>query len=580
MLKLLSNRILERMRTRFNYLYGSADQRCVERMVMTVGRYGVGINGYKPQPLWDQTDSVLITYGDMVRGDNRKPLESLHGFLRKHVKDAVRTVHVLPFFPYSSDDGFSIKDYREVDPELGAWRDIQRLSRDYKLMVDMVINHVSRQSSWFRDYVNYISPYRHYFIETDINTDLSSVVRPRSTPLLSPVRTRKGERRVWTTFSPDQVDLNFANPDVLFEFIDILLWYIAMGARVIRLDAIAYLWKQAGTPCIHLTQTHEVVKIFRDILDMIAPHVVLITETNVPHDENISYFGNGDEAHMVYQFSLPPLLAHALLTGNSTYLTHWAGALPDLAPGNTFLNFTASHDGIGVRPLHGLIPDDEFESFISNAPEMGGRISYKSNPDGTESPYELNITYFDMLADRVDVVTDSHISRYLCSQTVMLGLKGIPAVYFNSLIGARNNMKGMEETGHNRTINREKWTNEQLASMLNDKASHHKTIFDFYIHALRIRAMHKAFHPDGLQRVISIKDNVFAFERIAPDNSECVTCISNIANAESEIAVDERLPSLNSSDNWKDLLSGVKLGEFDRMIRLDPYQTVWLNNSQ
>ncbi len=576
MIKRFSQTILRRMQTRFHYLYGGADRRCAERTAMMVGRYGVGTDGSPSDPLWDEKDSVLITYGDMVRADDASPLTALHAFLREHIGEAIRTVHVLPFFPSSSDDGFSVMDYRTVDPNLGTWTDIRKLASEYKLMCDLVINHVSRQSSWFRDYVADVAPYRNYFVEMGPRTDLSQVVRPRNSPLLSPTQTRNGERHIWTTFSADQVDLNFKNPDVLFEFMDILFWYISMGARVIRLDAIAYLWKEPGTACIHMTQTHEIVKIFRDILDMVAPHVVLITETNVPHRENMSYFGNGDETHMVYQFSLPPLLAHALLTGTSRYLTPWADDLPDLKPGQTFLNFTASHDGVGVRPLRGLIPDSDFDALLSDVERKGGRLSYKQNPDGSTSPYELNITWFDLLSDEPDRVTDRHLARFLCSQAVMLGLKGIPAVYFNSLIGARNNLKGVEETGHNRTINREKWAAEQLRALLQDGNSHHRRSFDYILHMLRLRARHRAFHPDGKQQVLKPGNEFFAFERAAPDGSETITCISNLTDTPREILVDERFPSLHSKDHWVDLLTDNSFGEPDPMLTLAPYQTLWL----
>jgi len=121
--------------------------------------------------------------------------------------------------------------------------------------------------------------------------------------------------------------------------------------RIARLDAVAFLWKELGTNCLHLPETHELVKLFRDVCEIVAPRAIILTETNVPHAENVSYFGQGDEAHMVYQFSLPPLLLHAFITGNGQYLTHWASGLEPPPAGCTFFNFTASHDGVGVRPF-------------------------------------------------------------------------------------------------------------------------------------------------------------------------------------------------------------------------------------
>ena len=340
-----------------------------------------------------------------------------------------------------------------------------------------------------------------YFIEVDPAADLSAVVRPRSLPLLTAVTTPAGKRLVWTTFSDDQIDLNFANPDVLFELLDILLFYISMGARIIRLDAIAYLWKRIGTPCIHLPETHEVVKLFRDFLELVAPDVLLLTETNVPQPENYSYFGNGDEAHAVYQFALPPLLLHALQSGTSKYLTAWASALPVLPAGCAVLNFTASHDGIGVRPLQGLLPDEEIRTLVERVRTLGAEVSTQRNSDGSDSPYELNITYFDAMRGNGDP-DPLHVQRFLCSQTIPMVLKGIPAVYFHSLTATPNDVEGVKRTGRARSINRRKWSQNELEDALKDEKSPAARVFREYTRLLQLRAQHAAFHPDGAQRIL------------------------------------------------------------------------------
>jgi hypothetical protein len=371
-----------RLRGRFVRLYGEAiADRCLDRLGMLIGRYGVGAQTGGAPTRWDQRTAVLITYGDSLREPDRPPLETLKTFADGRLRDAFSAVHVLPFFPSSSDDGFSVVDYREVRPDLGHWEDVKALGAHFDLMFDLVLNHVSRQSEWFRVWAEGDAPYRDFFLETDPLLDLSQVVRPRSLPLLTPVRRNGQEVHLWTTFSADQIDLNFGQPDVLFEFLDILFGYIAAGARIIRLDAIAFLWKRPGTSCLHLAETHEVVKLMRDIVDVAAPSVWLLTETNVPHQENISYFGAGDEAHLVYQFSLPPLLLHALQTGSGRYLTKWAAALGAPPAGCTYLNFTASHDGIGVRPLQGLLPEEELERVLERVRARGGQVSTRRAGD-------------------------------------------------------------------------------------------------------------------------------------------------------------------------------------------------------
>jgi len=575
MIKSLDIHALECLRGRFNRLYGPNEvEHLMERMVSLVGRYGIGLEGYSREDLWDERTAVLITYGDMIQNDTEPPLQVLKRFADKHLVGAINTIHLLPFYPYSSDDGFSVIDYRVVDPDLGTWKDVQEIGREFRLMFDLVLNHCSRKSKWFSDYVGDIAPYRSFFLEADPETDLSAVTRPRALPLLTPVHTRHGDAHIWTTFSDDQMDLDFSNPDVLFEFLDILLYYIAKGAKIIRLDAIAYLWKQIGTNCIHLEQTHEVVKVMRDLLDMVAPEVVLLTETNVPHEENVSYFGNGDEAHMVYQFSLPPLLLHGLINGNATYLSQWAAKLDGLPDNCTFFNFTASHDGIGVRPLQGIIPDKELLGLAAHVKTLGGHVSTKANSDGSESPYELNITYFDALGDDPKTVTDLHIARFLCSQTVAMELRGVPAIYFHSLTATRNYTEGVEQTGRARTINRRKWKEEEINARLSDAESPAARILAECIRRLQLRSQHSVFHPGAAQQIVNLGEEWFVVER--ERDGQRVVCISNFAGEYRELKVDERLYRLNRADACSDILTGNRFMGVGKVIGFDPYQTVWL----
>lgn len=575
MIKNLDIQALERMRRRFNRLYGpNKVEHLLERMVALIGRYGIGLEGYSAEKLWDETTSVLITYGDTIQHGDEAPLKVLKRFADQHLSGAINTIHILPFCPYSSDDGFSVIDYRVVDPALGQWKDVAELGTGFRLMYDLVLNHCSRKSRWFADYVSNIAPYRDFFIEENPETDLSAVTRPRALPLLTPVHTQHGDAHVWTTFSDDQIDLNFANPDVLFEFLDILLFYVANGATIVRLDAIAYLWKQVGTPCIHLMQTHEVVKLMRDLLDMVAPEVVLLTETNVPHEENVSYFGTGDEAHMVYQFSLPPLLLHGLINSDASYLTRWASSLKELPEKCTYFNFTASHDGIGVRPLQGIIPESELLKLAERVRKLGGQVSCKANSDGSESPYELNITYFDALGDTPESVTEQHLARFLCSQTVAMELRGVPAVYLHSLTATRNNYEGVQETGRARTINRLKWQEDDLEAVLADSSSAASRMMGEYSRRLICRSQHDFFHPDAAQQIINLGAEWFVVVRERNDRS-CI-CISNFTDQYQELKVDDRLSQLNQSVSCSDILTGRRYMGEGKVIPFDAYQTVWL----
>jgi sucrose phosphorylase len=443
-------------------------------------------------------------------------------------------------------------------------------------MADLVLNHCSRDSEWFQDHANGIAPGRDFFIEVDPATDLSAVVRPRSKPLLTEVPYIDQSRWVWTTFSEDQIDLNFADPDVLFEFLDILLFYVSMGAAAVRLDAIAYLWKRIGTPCIHLDETHEVVKLMRDVLHLVAPHVLLITETNVPHDENVSYFGKSDEAHVVYQFSLPPLLAHAIQVGTGKHLTRWAAGLEDPPRRCTYLNFTASHDGVGLRPLEGILSPAEVAEMIAKAEETGAQVSTKANADGSHTPYELNCTYLDALAAGDDDAVAAE--KFLCSQTVALGLKGIPAIYFNSLFGGRNWLAGAELTGRARTLNRQKWALDELSDLLGEPGGFHANIFTEYTRRVTARTQHPAFHPKSAQEVIDVDDRLFVFRRTATNGGGSVLCVHNVSGQDVSASLSGLGVDAKVAAKLTDLL-GSSVAVTAGAIKLGPHQSLWLTDT-
>ncbi len=477
-----------------------------------------------------ERDAILITYGDQVQASDSLPLQVLGSFCANHLKGLVSGVHILPFYPWSSDDGFSVKDFRAVDPALGTWRDVEQLRRTFRLMVDAVINHASTQGEWFQAFLRDETPYRDYFLTVEGSPDLSQVVRPRALPLLTEFHTSLGIRKVWTTFSADQADLNFHNPDVLLEIIDILLMYAARGAQFIRLDAIAYLWKEVGTSCIHLPQTHAIIQLFRAVFDAAAPHVRLITETNVPHPDNISYFGDGtNEAQLVYNFALPPLVMHTLKTGNTAILSTWAAGLKLPSKQTKFFNFLASHDGIGLNPAKGILTTAQIDALVQQTMQHGGLISYKQNADGSASPYELNINYFDALSDpNGNEELRLQVARFMAAQAVMLALQGVPGIYFHSLFGSRSWAEGVRQTGHNRTINRKKLELVPLEAELEDAQSLRAQVFGSFVQLLKQRAGSHAFHPLGSQKILDMGTSIFAVERVSPDGTDTITCLHNM----------------------------------------------------
>jgi glycosidase len=525
--------------------------------------------------LFSEKDSILIAYADQVQEPGKPCLQSLADFLERYIENIIPGVHILPFFPYSSDDGFSIVNYRRVNPHLGDWEDIARLSGKFHLMFDAVINHCSVQSAWFQKFLEDDPNYQSFFILVEGDPDLSDVVRPRALPLLTRFKTASGEKAVWTTFSSDQVDLNYQNPIVLLAIIDLLLFYVSHGAKYIRLDAIAYLWKEIGTPCIHLPQTHLVIRLFRAVLDMVAPQVVLITETNVPHSDNVSYFGDGtDEAQMVYNFSLPPLVLHSLHSGNASAISQWVAGLKAPSQLTTFFNFLASHDGIGLNPVRGIISDEEIDALVEMTLQNGGVVSYKSNPDGTQSPYELNINFFDALAKmQGEFNLNIQIDRFLLAHAIMFAVSGVPGIYFHSLFGSRGWREGVEKSGHNRSINRQKLTRSELERELSDPQSLRQRIFKPLTHMLRIRAGEPGFHPNNEQHVLDFGEAILAIMRASPDGKDQILCLNNLSGESQSIGLNLEL--------WKasgviDLMQNHSLIGTQQDISLRPFQFQWL----
>jgi sucrose phosphorylase len=525
-----------------------------------------------------EADSILITYGDQVVEPDKAPLHSLAEALDSTLKGVISTVHILPFFPYSSDDGFSVIDYKSVNPDWGDWDDVARVGRHFRLMFDAVINHISAESEWFAGFLQGESAYNDYFLTVDPTIDLSGITRPRTSPLLTPVETEEGPKHVWTTFSADQIDLNYQNPEVLLAIVEVLLFYVAHGAEFIRLDAIAYMWKEIGTSGVHLRQTHLIIQLFRLILDLVAPNVLIITETNVPHRENITYFGDGqNEAQLVYQFTLAPLILHTFHTGDATYLQRWAAQLEELTETTAFFNFIASHDGIGLRPAEGILTADEIQHLVDKAVAHEGLVSYKTDPDGSKSAYELNITLFDALSDPNSLEPQSRqVDRFVASQAIMLAMVGVPGIYVHSLVGSTNDHVGVEETGRARSINRQKWLRAEMAAALDNPNSRSYRIFHRYVALLGARTANRAFHPNARQDVVATEPAVFVLLRTAVDGRERVLCIHNISSGSRQLEIDTA--SLGLRADMLDILTGapVKTDGNRLSLLLSAYEVRWL----
>lgn len=526
---------------------------------------------------WSEKDAIVITYGDSLLKENEKPLHTLQHFLDEYGDGILNSVHILPFFPYSSDDGFSVMDFTSVNESLGDWSDIEAIARDYRLMADLVINHCSAKGQWFQNFIQQVDPGKDYFFTASPEDDLSLVVRPRTNPLLQEVETASGTKYVWCTFSFDQVDLDFRNPDVLRQFVSIIRLYLDKGVRIFRLDAIAFLWKQAGTRSLNLTQTHEVVRLLRTLIEHAQEDAVIITETNIPNRENLEYFGNNNEAHWIYNFSLPPLLVHALITGNNFYFKQWLMAMPPAQNGTTYFNFIASHDGIGLRPIEGLVSQEEEQQLIETMQNFGGRISWRALENGERKPYEINIALYDALKGTIDGEDEWQLQRFICAHAIMFALEGVPAIYIHSLLATGNDYHKMEHRGHNRAINRHQWHYPSLELALNDSENHHAQVFARLKNLLRIRQQQKAFHPNATQFTQHFGEGLIGFSRQSQDQEQYIVCINNISKVEQTLLVSGF--NLIQGAQWQDLISRQIIStDAGDSITLQPYQSMWISN--
>jgi sucrose phosphorylase len=539
---------------------------------------------FNPADRFTEEGIILITYGDLLLSPEAAPLQALSQFLTAMLRGAINTVHILPFFPYSSDRGFSVIDFEQVDPSLGSWEDIDEISMEFRLMFDGVFNHVSPESRWFQEFLAGNPEYQEFFIRFSAREAISEdhlqlVLRPRATDLLTPFETIDGVTYVWTTFGPDQVDLNFKNEKVLLRVIEILLSYARHGADIIRLDAITYLWWELGTRCAFLEQTHILVQLLRAVLNVVAPRVALVTETNIPHADNVSYFGDGsNETQMVYNFALPPLVLYSFLKGDCGLLSEWAEGLEHYSDTATYFNILDSHDGIPLLPVRDILSEQQVDWMIERILTRDGLISFRHSGDGTKLPYEMNITWYSALSDgdAADSI-DINVKRFVASRSISFVLAGVPGIYLPSLFGSRNDVEAVLEKGSARSINRRTINVEALSRQCLDEDSvAHKIASNLSV-LIEKRVATPAFHPNGKQRILRGNDAVFSIVRESPDGQQLVLALTNVTAREQRISFSEEDLG-SSSEAWGGILSDQTVhaehGILD--ITLMPYQVMWL----
>jgi len=531
------------------------------------------------ESIWDSSSVVLITYPDAIYRKDESTLKTLAEFVRNNLSGISSVIHVLPFLPSTSDGGFAVSNYEKVENTFGDWDDLKNLSINHKIMADLVLNHVSSSHPWVHQFMRSDEPGSSYIVSPSKTDTWEEVIRPRNSSLFTNIKTNNGFKNVWTTFGPDQIDVDWRNPNILLEFLKLLVRYINNGAEWIRLDAIAFIWKEPYTTCLHLEPVHLIVKLLNKCLKIIKPTSVLITETNVPEKENLSYLIDGNEANLAYNFTLPPLLLEAIYTGETDLLYQWLSNWNQLPKSTGLLNFTSSHDGVGLRALEGIMDDKRMHNLLVESEKRGGLVSHRRMSDGKDQPYELNISWWSAMANLGSDMKLFQLERFLLSQVFTLSLKGVPAFYLPSILASPNDLDTFRKTGQRRDLNREKFDANQLLDQLNNIESPASKIISFLSHVVKVRSRLKAFHPESFMKCISTHvDNCIIIQRGLGDNIVYVICNMSDRFLNIQLLNIISLLKLSSEKFLIDNITGSHLSA-DK-LKLSPYQVLWVSLSE
>jgi len=525
---------------------------------------------------WCVDDVVLITYADTVVEDDQPALVSLRTFLNSHLSEFAAVLHVLPFLEASSDGGFAVASHERLEERHGDWSDLAELAQGRRLMADLVLNHVSASHPWVRQFLRDQEPGRFCVLEAGPDPCWDNVVRPRSSALFTKLQGPISMREVWTTFGPDQVDVDWRHPEVLLGFTRLLARMVTHGVGWIRLDAVGFVWKEPNTTCIHLPQAHQLVELLRQLLTIACANGVVVTETNVPEQENLSYLRTGREAHLAYNFPLPPLLLEAAVSGSADLLNRWLSRWPSLPESTALLNFTACHDGVGLRPLEGLMPPSRLRELLIACEQRGGLVSHRRLADGSEVPYEINISWWSAMADGGLDPSYRQRERFLLTQLMVLALPGVPAIYLPALLATANDLGRFRRTGHRRDLNRPQFTRRSVERRLQDPDSDAAAVVRVLKQAVAVRARQPALHPDGQLEVLSPdrEDRVVLHRSHAGHH---LLAVHNVTSTRLSLDPSGLLDQEEASP-WVDCLSGRTLEPRKRHL-LNPYEVLWLVRS-
>lgn len=426
---------------------------------------------------------MLITYADSM-GNN---LKELHGVLNKHYKEAVGGVHILPFFPSSADRGFAPMCYDKVEEAFGTFEDVEALGKEYYLMFDFMVNHISASSEYFKDFLEKKdqSEYKDFFIRysdfwengepTQEQVDLIYKRKPRA-PYIEVEFADGTKDKVWCTFCEEQIDLDVTKAETKNFIKKTLKDMCRRGAAVIRLDAFAYAVKKPDTSCFFIEPDiwellYEIETIVKEEQAEILPEI---------HEHYTIPMKIADKGFWIYDFALPVLTLHALYNHTGEYLKNWM----EMCPMKQFTTLD-THDGIGIVDVKDLLPDDEIEKVKEQMYQEGANVKkiYSSEAYNNLDIYQVNTTYYSALGNNDDA--------YLLARAIQFFAPGIPQVYYVGMLAGSNDVELMERTKNGRDINRHYYTTEEVEQEQN------RPVVQKLKKLMQLRNTHPAFHLDG-----------------------------------------------------------------------------------
>ncbi|MFC1840385.1 sucrose phosphorylase [Thermodesulfobacteriota bacterium] len=443
----------------------------------------------------------LITYVDRLSGGGFNQLNSL---LNGPLANVFGGAHLLPFFTPidGADAGFDPIDHTMVDAKLGTWEDVRELGSTVELVADLIVNHVSSSSPQFLDYSKKgeASEYAGMFLTIDRvfpdgarESDILSIYRPRPTVPFSPVMLLSGEKRLfWTTFNPEQIDIDVRHPKAEAYLDSILQKFQTAGVKMIRLDAVGYAIKKPGTSCFMIPETFDFISELTDKARNYGIEVLVEI-----HSHYLKQVGIARRVDWVYDFALPPLVLHALFNADSKPLAKWLSISPRNA-----VTVLDTHDGIGVIDVGvddidgtpGLLDPGKIDNLVETIHVKSNGQSKKATGAAANNLdlYQVNCTFLDALGG-------SEV-EYLIARAIQFFAPGIPQVYYVGLLGGLNDMELLEYSKVGRDINRHYYTNDEIGIALEQQ------LVKKLIELIRLRNSHPAFN--GNFRVEAPEDSL------------------------------------------------------------------------